>query len=391
MKMTVFKKLVVGFLFMNILIVGISFYSVSNLSNMDNSMSVMYDAHLKGVEYIKTAQANMNAVIRYRNNILLSSDNFQEVESNSKSMNEAISQFEESLQKFEETIVNDEVRKLFDDLTTVWKDFKAKEEKIVELASKGDFRDANIERISNRNLASHMESLIDKMVELKAQQSEEANNNSTITYERTRAITIIVCILSVIASIGTAVVLAKLISTPLVKISKAAIKIAEGDLSIEEIHVKNRDEIGDVAGAFNKMTKNLRDIIMKVTDVSEQIAASSEELSASSEEISASAEEVANTINQLAIGANTQAEEASHTSEAVNEIVSRIGTVAERASSVHKTSIKVAEETDSGLLEANTAVSKMQQLKKVTEETTARVKALGEESNKIGDIVRLFT
>jgi len=167
-------------------------------------------------------------------------------------------------------------------------------------------------------------------------------------------------------------------------------KIAEGDLTIEEIKVKNNDEIGDIAIAFNKMTRNLKDIIMKVYDVSVQIASSSEELSASSEEISASAEEVANAINQLAIGANEQAKEATNTSIGVNEIVSRIGKVAERASYVHKASVKVSEETDSGLLEANATVNKMEQIKNVIEETTSRVKMLGEESIKIGNIVSVI-
>jgi len=390
MKMTVFKKLVAGFLLVNVLIIGISFYSLLNLANMDNTISILYDAHLKGIEYIKTAQVNLYSVIRNRNNILLSSDNPQEVENYISNTKEALTQCEENIKKFEGTIANEEVRRLFGELTSVWNDFKSSEEVVLQLASEGDFQGANTQRIANRTLVSSIESIIEKIVELKEKQSEEANNNSTLTYQKIRNITIMISAFSVIVSVGIAFVLTRLISTPLVRISEAALKIAEGDLSLEDIHVKNKDEIGDVANAFNKMTESLKGIIGKVNEVAGLIASASEELSASSEEISSSAEEVASTISQLAIGANSQAKEASNTSIGVNEIVSKIEMVAERASSVHKASLKVAEETDSGLLEADTAVDKMEHIKEVIEKTTARVKVLGEESNRIGDIVAVI-
>lgn len=143
---------------------------------------------------------------------------------------------------------------MFDQLTNTWKEFKSKEEIVLELASVGDFQSANAQRIANRTIVSDIESLIETMVELKIKQAEEANINGDLTYEKTRNITILICIFGIIASAVTALVLTRQISTPLVKISEAAMKIAEGDLSVENIHVRNKDEIGDVASAFNKMT-----------------------------------------------------------------------------------------------------------------------------------------
>lgn len=67
MKLTVFKKLVVGFLLVNILILGICYYSLANLANMNETISVLYDRHLKGIEYIKTAQVDLYTIIRNRN------------------------------------------------------------------------------------------------------------------------------------------------------------------------------------------------------------------------------------------------------------------------------------------------------------------------------------
>lgn len=109
MKMTVFKKLVLGFLLVNLLILGISYYSAANLANLNNAMSVLYDAHLKGIEHIKSAQVDIYSIIRNRNNIILSAVDPKEVESYIERTRAALSQFEEDMQMFEETIVSEEV------------------------------------------------------------------------------------------------------------------------------------------------------------------------------------------------------------------------------------------------------------------------------------------
>jgi putative methionine-R-sulfoxide reductase with GAF domain len=54
--------------------------------------------------------------------------------------------------------------------------------------------------------------------------------------------------------------MARLIATPILRLATAAQAVSEGDLS-QEININTRDEIGNLAVAFNGMTNQLRDLI----------------------------------------------------------------------------------------------------------------------------------
>ncbi|BCJ88573.1 methyl-accepting chemotaxis protein [Effusibacillus dendaii] len=91
-------------------------------------------------------------------------------------------------------------------------------------------------------------------------------------------------------------------------------KVSHGDLTIESISVKIKDEIGQLANDFNTMTSNLKKLIRQVALCSEQVAASSEELTASAEQSNQAAENNAAIIQELA-------EESSQSAKKIGEYV----------------------------------------------------------------------
>ena len=71
--------------------------------------------------------------------------------------------------------------------------------------------------------------------------------------------------------------------------------------------MKRNDEIGRLALAFDKLTKNFRFLIKEIANSSENVVSSAEELTAITEESSATSEEIARTINEISKGATEQA------------------------------------------------------------------------------------
>jgi diguanylate cyclase (GGDEF)-like protein len=67
----------------------------------------------------------------------------------------------------------------------------------------------------------------------------------------------LVVLLALVAAVGIAVVLARATTRPLETLNEAAARVAAGDLSTV-IEVRSRDEIGQLAHAFNAMTQDLR-------------------------------------------------------------------------------------------------------------------------------------
>ena len=108
-------------------------------------------------------------------------------------------------------------------------------------------------------------------------------------------------------------------SKPIVKITDALSKVAEGDLSVNPIDVnaKKQDETAVLAKSFNTMTANIRTIMHTVKDNSSQVSTSAVALEEDVQEITTSINEVVSTIEEVA---NAVAEEASNAEIVANKM-----------------------------------------------------------------------
>lgn len=389
MKLTVRKKLLVGFGILIILTAMLGIFGIYNLASINKEIDTLYHMHLKGVEYIKDAQVNLVSIGRDRSN-LLSATGSAVRSKYADNIMLAFQQFEKNLENFKETAIDEEGRHTSEEIQKLWEQLKPKEEAVIELVLKGDSEEAKLQSLENLIITDQIEVKIKALVKLKNELAMEAHSDNDIAYDRTRTVAITIILLSMIIGMSAALYISNIIAKPISKIADATRKVAEGDLSIQAIKVKNKDEIGELADSFSIMIEGLKSVIKNVLNASQQVAASSQQLSASSEETTAATEEVATTINQLAIGASKQAEDASEANVVVHQIVSSIQNVAENANTVSLTSLNVSKEANSGLGEAKKAVEKIQRIKQVTVESVDGVRALGNESVKIGEIVEVI-
>lgn len=106
--------------------------------------------------------------------------------------------------------------------------------------------------------------------------------------------------LALLVGLLLALFLARAITLPIQRVATESIKIAEGDLTGEQIDIKTKDEVGQLAMAFNKMLHNLRELVMEVQEKSQLVSSSSMQLSASSQNVAAGAQETAATVTEVA-------------------------------------------------------------------------------------------
>lgn len=112
-----------------------------------------------------------------------------------------------------------------------------------------------------------------------------------------------------ILGVISALIIGRVITNPIIQLTKESEKISDLDLreDIDKKLLKNKSEIGQLAGAFQKTITSLRQVINQANDSSSQVAASSEELTATSEQSKMASEEVTKTVEEIAKGASEQA------------------------------------------------------------------------------------
>lgn len=375
-----------GFGVLILLIIGLSGISIYSLANINETVSHIYENDLLGISYIKDAQVNLIAAHRAEKNMILAEDSAEEARyiENIRRYDDL---FEEAVENFKTTIVLDEVMEKALELEKLWNELEPLQEKVIQLNQQQKYNEAFQLSGENRIVIDKMESLIDELVTLKEQQSLVAYNDSNAQYHTTSMAIGVFIVICGIVSILVVVIISRIISKPVTIVAEAAKKIANGDLTVESIKVKNKDEIGDLANSFNMMASELRNMIVKITETSQSVATYSEELSASSEETSASAEQVSKTILELSNGVSLQSQELESASSNLGQISATIQQTAANAEAVTNASLKASDAAKQGAIEAENAVQKIDRVKQISMETTSVVYGLGKQSEEIGQIV----
>ncbi len=193
--------------------------------------------------------------------------------------------------------------------------------------------------------------------------------------------------------------------------------IASGDLT-QEIHINRHDELGSLGNSMNQMVLSVRRLISEVMRSSQQVTATSELLSKNADDtsrvtqnVAVSASEVADrnieqtdsvrgaveiiaqlgrAIDQIAAGAQEQARSINDTSNVVASMASSIEDVASRAKNVSEAATRTAEKAAIGGQAVESSISGMVKIKDKVFETAARVRELGDYSNKIGEIIQVI-
>jgi methyl-accepting chemotaxis protein len=194
-----------------------------------------------------------------------------------------------------------------------------------------------------------------------------------------------------IIGIVIALYISRMISKPVQLVSQAAKQVANGNLVIDKINVKNKDEIGELAADFNEMTTNLRNLIFQVSSTSEQVAASAEEMMASADQTNSATNQVATAIQEVASGAELQSKNTNESAKAVGEMAGGIQRVAETTSTVAESAADTTKQAMIGNESLEKVIEKMKTINHTTSETNAVIKDLDRKSAEIGKIIEVIT
>ncbi|MDT8861955.1 methyl-accepting chemotaxis protein [Alkalihalobacillus sp. MEB130] len=215
--------------------------------------------------------------------------------------------------------------------------------------------------------------------------------NTEAMFTQVTWIVSIVCIIILFLLVFIGLYLSQSIVKPVSKVADAAKIISGGDLTIEPIELKNKDEIGDLAQAFNLMVDNLRKLILEVGHNADQVAASSEQLTASAQETSTVTEHIVSTIQTVTAGVDNQAEKVEHTYQTVEGVAQLVKKIETNATQASATSMETSERSAEGKKVIGTLVEQMTVINHSVSGLNEVVKGMGDNSKEITQIVKVIT
>ncbi len=201
----------------------------------------------------------------------------------------------------------------------------------------------------------------------------------------------IVTIIGLIVIMVICQMFARRITEPVVLLKERAELLAGGDLRSEGIVVDSSDELGDLAHAFDAMTKNLRELIGNVANTSDQVAASSEQLTTSSQQSAQATESVAQTIVDVSNGMEEQLSSIDGVKGSVDEVDGQVLETTARAQDVSERSQETADAAKHGQDLMESSVAKMEEIEKSVNASADVMDKLGQSSKEIGAIVETIS
>jgi methyl-accepting chemotaxis protein len=188
---------------------------------------------------------------------------------------------------------------------------------------------------------------------------------------------LLVTLCTLLAAVGVVfLVVRRLVVKPLTASTELARKIAQNNLSAEDIEVVSEDEVSQTVIALNSMKNNLHSMVENIAATAERIASAGHELASTSSEQSSAA--------------STQTDRTAQVATAMHEMSSTVNQVSESARQAAEAAEKATETAHAGEQVVEQSATNMRSIAASVSATAAKIRELGKSSNQIGEIVKVI-
>lgn len=384
MKLT--GKLVLSYLLIVLLMLGMGGYSIYSLSNINDNGAKIYKEntipiHTMG-EIARLVEDTRVQVLQ-----AVSSKNYSFIEQAEQDIREV----NKLIDEYGTKSMDEEEAEIFKSLKRNWSKYTDEVRITSTYVKSGNFEEASKAAVTEATPFKNTLEDIKNLIEINDAHANELMEANKQSYNQTTLILMLIVLSSAALAITIGALISKRITVPIRKIAYNVNQVANGDLTVADIKVKSKDEVGQLTRDFNKMTNNLNKILDQVESSAQQVAFSSEQLTASSEQNSKATEQISLAIQEVAIGADRQLSGANNSSASVVEISTSMDKIAVNIQAVTESSIKASKTAVDGNQVVKQAVEQMKIINTQTDAVSNAINNLNRKSSQIGKIVEIIT
>jgi methyl-accepting chemotaxis protein len=177
------------------------------------------------------------------------------------------------------------------------------------------------------------------------------------------------------------------ITKPLIKMVKITDTVANGDLSVQNLEIKTKDEIGLLSMSFNKMVANIKEMVSGIQNVSSELLGTSQLISSSSSELSASSDNIARSVQEIAAGSTSQAHQSTKSFELVSNLSQKLKDATLRVETATSNTDNMKQKNESGICSINELDKDFNKYLSSALVVASNIEGLSEDSKSVGEIL----
>ena len=341
-----------------------------------NALLSVYNDHLLGINQLNEMR---NRQMQIRIQLLTSrqeTDLFEITDGMDK-VRSHIFNIDNLITEYKERVRHDEQKKLLDAFMAARVNFgMTGVMPMIDLLQKSDFRQADILRKQTLEPAYDKASQgIDALIQYQVEQAKNEHDRVSLLTNSIYVLSIGAVIAGLVLSVVIGLLIARSVSRGVSALEQATSRLAKGDLTARA-ECNSKDELGEVAGAFNHMAGDFASLIGELRQSADQVAGAAATLSKTSDRVS----EVS----------KAQVDGAGSAANFIEDLNAAVKEIAQRADGAVTAADEANAMSDHGQRVVAGAVQGIQQVASTVSETAGLMAALGQRSNQIGQIIQVI-
>jgi methyl-accepting chemotaxis protein len=410
MKINIKTKLIGGFLFVVVLLVGVVYFGYSGLNTLNDHTKAVFDQSQQDFQWARMQAYNNREIATYVAYTINQNDAYlTQAENQNKLAGECLNTLSTMIGPDQKVLYNTivgesaRVREITQSMVAAYQAHNTQ--------SGNEWMDQL--KAANSQLTTDVNTAIDQshQATLALLDVSQSSKNSTVL------LMLIIAAVAVLIALGLGLFLSQSISGGIRKVNQALKRMAASDLTVR-VKIKSSDEIGEMADSYNELLDERIKVVKRLRSSANQIKAAGEQLAAAAEQSGLSTQQVASSSQQMAKGAQEQSTSAQETANSVKQLSETISqlaqSTAEQSNGVQKTvksitgvsetmaeaaqhatqaaqgASRAAESAAAGFEKSRLTLSGMDKIKLSSSKAAKSIEELGSRSTEIGKIVAVI-